>query len=313
MLDTEEGRAWLNELMRRREAMVWDNPPEEAPAMQQLIALKQYEMQQRIHAHDNSLQAVPQPVIRWRKTLRYAAIWTGLIMLSGLAVWKFGKGHKPLQYVEMVNPKGAPARHVLPDSTIVYLGAGSRLTYAATYPQTGRDITLTGEAFFDVVRDDRHPFSIRSGALITRVLGTSFRITAYDDGQQEVAVATGSVSISAVREEKPTELAQLTAGRKITYQPGTGKAIPGIADVSSIEQWKAGDLVFADRTMGDVVIALERRYGVTFRFEKAATALRIVSGTFSATDSLTSVLDMLGFVGKFSYRFSADEKICIIR
>ncbi|NML37708.1 DUF4974 domain-containing protein [Chitinophaga sp. G-6-1-13] len=313
LLDTGEGRALLDALMRRREMMVWDNPPEESAAMQQLWSQKQQEMQQRIAAYEASMAAEKKPAIHWRKVLRYAAIWTGLIMLSGLALWKFGKSRRPVHYVEMTNAKGAPRRHVLPDSTVVYLAAGSSVKYPDSYPQTGRDIELSGEAFFDVAPDDIHPFTIRSGVLLTRVLGTAFRITAYEGQIQEVVVTTGKVSISALQEEKTTELAQLTAGRKITWQPETGKAIQSAADIRSIEQWKAGDLVFTDMQMAEVVLALERRYGVTCRFEKTVTAKHVVSGTFSATDSLTGVLDMLGFVGKFSYHLSADGKTCIIK
>ncbi|MBC9914301.1 FecR family protein [Chitinophaga varians] len=313
LLDTDEGRALLDELMRRREMMVWDNPPEENAAMQPLWRQKQQEMQQRITAYEAGKVTEKKPVVSWRKVLRYAAIWTGLIMLSGLAVWKFGKSRRPVHYVEMDNPKGVPQRHVLPDSTVVYLAAGSRMKYPDSYPQTGRDIELSGEAFFDVVRDDAHPFSIRSGTLLTRVLGTAFRVTAYEGQAQEVAVASGKVAISALRKEKATELAQLTAGRKITWQPATGEVTQSAADISSIEQWKAGDLVFADLPMEQVAQALERRYGVAFRFEKNAIAKHVVSGTFSATDSLPGVLDMLGFVGKFSYRLTADGKTCMIK
>ncbi|MBC9930171.1 FecR family protein [Chitinophaga qingshengii] len=309
LLETPEGRAILDELMRRREMMAWDYPPEENEEMQELLRRRQQEMQQRIAVHEGKRSRT----IDWRKSLRYAAIWGGLMILSGLALWKSGKGRTDIHYVEMTNPNGVPARHVLPDSTVVYLAAGSRLKYPDTYPQTGRSIELQGEAFFDVKQDKAHPFTILTGTMLTRVLGTSFRITAYDGKEQEVIVATGKVSVSMVQQEKVTELAQLTAGRKITYHPATGEAVPGMADISHMEQWMAGDLMLADMTMGEVATILERRYGVTFRFANTNAAKHMVSGTFSAASSLMEVLDMLGFVGKFSYRLSADGKICTIQ
>lgn len=313
LLETPEGKAILDELMRRREMMAWDYPPEENEAMQELVLRKQTDMQQRIAVHESGQPLKATRTINWRKSLRYAAIWGGLMMLSGLALWKSGKRRTDIHYVEMSNPNGIPARHVLPDSSVVYLAAGSRLKYPDTYPQTGRSIELHGEAFFDVKQDKSHPFTILSGTILTRVLGTSFRITAYDGKEQEVIVATGKVSVSTVHKETVTELAMLTAGRKITYHPETGKVVPGVADISHMEQWIAGDLLLAEMTMGEVTTILERRYGVTFRFVNTNAAKHMVSGTFSAASSLTEVLDMLGFVGKFSYRLSADGKICTIQ
>ncbi|MCW3465161.1 FecR family protein [Chitinophaga nivalis] len=321
ILDTNEGRILLDTLIRRREALAWDYPLAESMAMQQHIRQQQQAMQQRIAGYESSLPAPAvvkeKHTISWRKSLRYAAIWTGCILLSGLAVRKLSKNRlaatTEIRYVEKVNPSGAPRRHVLPDSTVVYLAAGSRLKYPATYPKTGRDIELRGEAFFDVTRDERHPFTIRSGTMLTRVLGTSFKITAYEGQEQQVAVATGKVSISAVHAEKTTELALLTPGHKITYHPATGQATAGKADISSMEQWKAGNLVFTDMTMGNVAVMLEHRYGVSVRFENAVIARQVVSGLFSATESLSEVLDMTGFVGKFSYRISPDGKTCTIQ
>ncbi|RBL90082.1 FecR family protein [Chitinophaga flava] len=321
LLETADGQALLDKLMQQQETTTWQHPPEENPVMLEHVQQKQQEMQQRIAAWETSQQPyIPHKDKRspyWIKPFRYAAASIGFILLSGLAAWQLSKKRistpTAIRYIKMVNPTGAPKRHLLPDSTVVYLAAGSTLTYPVTYPETGRDIALQGEAFFDVKQDASHPFLIRTGTMLTRVLGTSFRITSYAEQEQEVVVATGKVSISAVKNATTTELALLTPGRKITYQPSTGKAILGKADISSIEQWKAGDLLFADMPMGKVAAMLERRYGVSFRFENAGTAGHVVSGTFPATISLAEVLDMLGFVGKFSYHLAADGKTYTIR
>ncbi|WP_160711348.1 FecR family protein [Chitinophaga solisilvae] len=316
LLDTEAGRTMLDELLHRREAAAWNNPPAHNVAMQEVIRRKQAEMQQRIQDNENREQPPVGRIINLGKIFRYAAVWVGLILLSGLTIRELRKQRvtdTTIRYIEKVNPKGAPERYLLPDSTVVYLAAGSRLKYPDTYPQTGRDIELQGEAFFDVSRDEVHPFTIRSGMILTRVLGTSFRITAWEGQQQEVAVATGKVSISTVAAAKITELGMLTPGRKITYDPETGKAVPGAADISSIEQWKAGGLLFTEMPMHNVAIALERRYGIAFHFDNAGAARHVVSGSFSAADSLPAIVDMLAFVGKFSYRLSADGKTYFIK
>lgn len=313
ILDGQEGRELLDELMRKRETQAWNHPAVADRDMQELVRGKQAEMQQRIAAHESQQRSFSgkKVVIRWSKPLRYAAIWAGVLILGGLAVWQFKKNRIPVMaevhYVEKVNQHGIPERYTLPDSTVVYLAAGSTLMYPETYPATGRDVHLLGEAFFDVTRDESHPFTVLSGEMKTRVLGTSFRVTAFEDHEQEVAVATGKVSVSSVDGEKTTGLALLTPGLKVTYNAQTGRAVKGKVDVYNLEQWKAGELIIDEQPMSVVARELERRYDIQLTFSDPEAANNRVSGAFSATEPVSNVLDMLGFVGKFRHE-SRDGK-----
>ncbi|MCW3467840.1 FecR family protein [Chitinophaga nivalis] len=320
ILDSQEGQYLLDELLRQRELSAWNNPEEPDPVMKEVIRSRLEEVQQRIAAHENQHRSFAddrRTSIHRLKIFRYAAVWTGLLILAGFAVWQIKKNRiqdiEEVQYVEKVNPIGSPVRYALPDSTVVFLAAGSSLKYPATYPETGRDVVLQGEAFFDVKQDEAHPFNIRSGNMQTRVLGTSFKVKAYEGHEQEVAVITGKVSVSAIQEEKATALALLTPGLKVTYNPKTGKATRREFDVNGITAWKAGGLVFTDMTMGQVAIELERRYGIEVIFKEANISGNIVSGTFSANEPVTDILDMLGFVGKFTYKYTHDGKIFTIQ
>ncbi|MEC5144174.1 FecR domain-containing protein [Chitinophaga sp. 212800010-3] len=308
LLNTREGHQLLDTLISQREQQAWDNPPKPDPAMQEIIQNKQAEMMARISAEPHRgrpFQDKARAIIQLRKPLRYAAIWTGLLLVAGFAGWQIKKnyhaGMAAVHYVEKSNRQGIPVCYTLPDSTLVYLAAGSTLKYPEAYPQNGRDVQLLGEAFFDVKPDKDHPFSIHSGNIETRVLGTSFRITAFAGQQQEVAVATGRVSVSAIHQEETTTLAELTPGMKVTYDPQSGKTLKGKVDIYKLEQWKSGELTIDEQPMTAVALQLERRYGVQLVFADPETANSRVSGTFSATEPVSGVLDMLGFVGKFRH------------
>ncbi|WP_418895154.1 FecR family protein [Limibacterium fermenti] len=313
LLKSKKGQQMLDELLEEREAADWNNPPEEDEAMQELVRAKQAEMQERIAAYERR-RPFSVNFIRWGS---YAAVFAGILVLTTLVLWQGPKGgyfggNQP-QYVEITNSGGLPERHLLPDSTEVYLAAGSTLKYPETFSKTGRNIELQGEAFFDVKRDEARPFTIRSGNMETRVLGTSFKVTAFAGQEQEVAVATGKVSVRSVNEEKAAEPVLLTRGLKVNYNPQTGEVKTGEVDVHSLEQWKSGTLIFNEQTMSLIARQLEGRYGVQIGFSDQKIANHRVSGTFAAGEAVTEILDMLGFVGKFRYETTDDGKKFVIR
>lgn len=320
LLHTQEGQDQLDVLIQVQEQEAWDNPAATNLAMQEIVRSKLTEMQQRIAAEEGRsrpFEGRTRAIFRINRSFRYAAVWAGILLLAGWSIWKIRENHHTgtavLRFVEKTNRQGIPVRYALPDSSVVYLAAGSTVKYPESYPQTGREVQLQGQAFFDVQKDETHPFSIRTGNMETRVLGTSFRITAFAGQKQEVAVATGRVSVCSVLEEKATELTQLTPGTKITYDPQSGKALKGRVDIYSLEQWKAGELAIDEQPMAEVARELERRYGVELKFIDPETANARVSGTFSATEPVSGVLDMLGFVGKFRHERADGKTIKIYK
>jgi transmembrane sensor len=99
--------------------------------------------------------------------------------------------------VEQVNKTGAMIKMVLSDGTVVSLEDNSSLRYYNDYRgKTYRKVYLTGEAFFDVAKNTQQPFLVYANEVVTKVLGTSFRVKAYDDGKDViVSVKEGKVSV----------------------------------------------------------------------------------------------------------------------
>lgn len=318
LLASKAGQSLLDALIEERETTEWNNPPEMDSAKQKLVERKQVEMQHRIKEYE-SRRLFHNRFIRWGS---YAAVFIGVLVVTTLLVRQNtlngGFGSPETQYTEISNPTGLPALHVLPDSTKVYLAAGSTLRYPEAFSKKGRDIELQGEAFFDVTRDESRPFTIHSGTMETRVLGTSFKVTAFDGQEQEVAVATGKVSVRVARDENgvtgeknTSEAVLLTRGLKVNYDPQTGKATTGSVDVHSLEQWKTGSLYINEQQMSLVARQLESRYGIRLAFANTEAARHRVSGTFAANESVSEVLNMLGFVGKFRYESSDGKNFTI--
>lgn len=98
--------------------------------------------------------------------------------------------------LESTNRSDAPLTITLDDGSTVALAKNSRLSYPERFGPDQRSVILTGEAFFEVAKDAGRPFYIYSNELVTKVLGTSFRIRAFEqDRQVIVQVRTGRVSV----------------------------------------------------------------------------------------------------------------------
>ena len=186
---------------------------------------------------------------------------------------------------------------VLPDSSRVWLNAGSTLTYAAVFEASERLVKLEGEAFFEVRRNPRRPFRVESGPATTRVLGTSFNLRAYPaDRAVELTVATGKVSFAG----EQGAVAVVTPGQGAVLEKQTNRLITVRVPDENAWAWQSGRLRFAGQPLREVLPALERYYGVTFHLSNEALASCRFTGTFHRAP-LAEVLQVLAATLQLRY------------
>ncbi|RYZ94255.1 MAG: hypothetical protein EOP47_28175, partial [Sphingobacteriaceae bacterium] len=102
----------------------------------------------------------------------------------------------PVQTLEVAAANGSVSSIVLTDGTKIWLNGGSKLKYPNTFRGDRREVSVEGEAFFDVTHDADKPFIVRSGEISTQVLGTSFNVKAYaDEHLLKVNVVSGKVGV----------------------------------------------------------------------------------------------------------------------
>ena len=122
--------------------------------------------------------------INYRYLLRIAAILVFVFSISLIVVQvNFNDPVKPtsVALVEKVSLPGQKISTLLPDGTIVKLNTDSKIITPAQFSENSREVTLIGEAFFDVKRDESRPFTIKTASMEVTVLGTSFSVSAYED------------------------------------------------------------------------------------------------------------------------------------
>lgn len=147
----------------------------------------------------------------------------------------------------------------MPDGSTVQLNENSQLSYINNFVNN-RQLILRGEAFFDVVRDEAHPFSIESEKTMTTVLGTSFNIRAYpNEAFVEVYVATGKVSFSEnLGHQTPLLLEKENTG---TLNKKDWTLQKENTTQSNALAWRSKTLIFEDAPLQNVIADLNRCYG----------------------------------------------------
>lgn len=241
----------------------------------------------------------------YQKIVRVAAVVIPLLILSGGYLY-YSSARSRL--IEVSVAYGERKHLLLPDSSEVWLNAGTVLKYPRKFADNGRSVYLDGEGYFSVRKNAAKPFIVEASRLSVKVLGTRFNVKAYSDDENITATLTsGKVEVNAPtlkpRVLKPNE--QLTYNRSTSYVSIT--EVPA-ADTDS---WITGKLIFTNASLSEIRQTLERRYNVMIENATAIPASERYTVRFLKNESLDEVLNVLGDIAGFGYRKSG-EKIKLI-
>lgn len=190
----------------------------------------------------------------------------------------------------------------LPDGTKVWLHEYSELTYENGLRGSERIVKLKGMAFFDVHRDEEHPFIIQTPKGEVKVLGTSFEVLAFErDSFERVTVNTGKVQFTG---KNGGELVLTVNDEGIIAKSGT--ATKHRVDAATLTSWHAGSLDFSNDTMDKVAEKLERYFHVKVVFKNEAIRNCHFTGSYEHP-KLTEILDALSRALQITYTQQADR------
>ncbi|MEO1254993.1 MAG: FecR domain-containing protein, partial [Bacteroidota bacterium] len=249
-------------------------------------------------------------------------------LLIGIGFWiYFTQAIAPeINYITKTTQRGQRATITLSDGSIVRLNAESSITFPESFAQLEtRDIQLIGEAFFDVARNESKPFKIKSGELLTTVLGTSFNINAYPEKESiAVTVATGKVRVEAsdqqsinegysepaLSTDRLVEEEVLIPGQQAVFDKQTLNITKSEINLDKYLAWEKGIILMDNVTLEKATEILSRWYGATFSFENEAIKGCSIDGEFK-NDRLTNILDNIKVLMDIDYQIKPDNKIII--
>jgi len=226
----------------------------------------------------------PAPARRWTMPALSAAAML-LLALAGALFWRTTTRAPEARYSTAA---GALRDVRLADGTRVKLGGSSVLTVAAGYGDAAREVAVQGDAFFEVVHDERRPFVVRTHDARVHDLGTAFTVRADSAAGTRVVVTEGVVTLGLAGGRQDTLRAGdrgHTAGRRVRVER---RAATG-DDVA----WTRGEIVFRDVPLATAATELRRWYGVTVVVDDPALARRRINATFERSQNVDDVVRVL--------------------
>ena len=251
------------------------------------------------------MNEIPLSVNKKSRSLRswtkIAASWTILLLLSGVLGW-YLRGNKEQHEVESkllsmettVQTKlGSQSMVDLPDGSTVWLNAGSKITYNETYNEDDREVSLIGEACFDVKTNPEKPFVVKVGDISVKALGTTFNIKAYPEDQViTTTLVKGKVviegtdvndekfsitmkpnenityltNLKSVKEHQKITATPIKTDKKVEFKMPEKVIIDDNIKPELFTSWKDDSWIIEKQLLGNLIKDFERRYDVEIKF-----------------------------------------------
>lgn len=235
--------------------------------------LKKYPAEKALEKVQNKIQKKSQSKLtRFRKLIsnqlmRYAAAVLVAVLLSVAGYEIVSNKAESPKILEISSTDQVVKSFKLPDGTLVSLNSDTQLKYPKRFGKETREVTIEGEAFFEVKTNKNKPFIIHAGNAQIKVLGTSFNVSAYPRARLlEVIVETGKVQVSnkLTVTEQTNELI-LDPGDKGTLVYSSNALLKTTNQDPNFMAWKTHNLIFRATSLNEVISNLEKVYKVNIR------------------------------------------------
>lgn len=193
----------------------------------------------------------------------------------------------------------------LPDGSLVWLNAASSLTYAVSMVKDGkREVKLSGEGYFEVVKDKAHPFIVKTDHQHVQVLGTHFNINAYtDEPVTRTTLLEGSVTVT--KNDNQSKLT-LIPGEQAELAEQSGLQLRQV-DAQDAVAWKMGYFKLNSTPLEDVMRQVSRWYDVEVIYENEKSRSMVFEGTVSRFDNVSRLLKTLENTGAVKFRIAGKK------
>lgn len=198
------------------------------------------------------------------------------------------------KYNQLIIPFGKNSSVRLPDGTIAYLNAGSRLVYPTFFTGSKREVFLYGEGFFDVHHNKKQPFIVRTSNQEVEVLGTKFNISAYPSDQiSETVLVEGKVKLTTNDFSLFNEDHILEPDQMASYDTESRKTSISKVDANKHVSWYLGYINFETLQLSSLLKRLERYYNIKIKLDDPRLGTKTLSGKLLLKDDLKTVMNVL--------------------
>lgn len=283
-----------------------DEAPENRQAFKKermLYDIALFTNEQQLRQKDKMRRSLP--LLKW--SARIAAVV--LVAIScGLLIKEYQYNQAaPMQTIAV--PAGQRAQITLADGTRIWLNAKSTLTYASNFGRNDRNVTLEGEAYFEVAKNKEIPFYVNTERNKVRVVGTSFNVCAYKESNEfETTLVEGIVEIYAANIKKP--IAQLEKNE--FFGEYNGKRKKTVLPSYEYLRWKDGLYCFDDSELGHILNRLQLYYNVKITVKNKELLSHRYTAKFKEQDGVEHILKVIQKDQHFTYTMNEEKDEIII-
>ncbi len=211
---------------------------------------------------------------------------TSIGINSGAIAYQAGEPETTIQYNTLTTKRGevSPYPLVLPDGSKVWLNAASSITFPTAFNGRTRNVTVTGEAYLEIIHNQKQPFTVKTATHTIEDIGTEFDVKAYVDETAATTLISGSVKVNETL-LKPGE--QVVSG-SVQH-----------VDIADVIAWKSGNFHFTDAKLSDILRQASRWYDVDITYENESLKDKkfgAITTRFAKASQLLHVLELTGEV-----------------
>lgn len=210
---------------------------------------------------------------------------------------------------------GKKSMIVLSDGTKVWLNAGSQLIYPAVFSAKTRQVTLIGEAFFDVTKNPHNPFVVHASDVSVQVLGTRFDVSAYpEDKIIQTVLEEGKVNLTYLGNGilNREHVVEMIPNQMVEFDKTSGETTSKVVNVSKYVSWKDGMLEFEKAELGRALMQVERFYNVKIHLSDPVIGTYKLSGKLDLKDEAEDVLNVIKLTVPIDWQKKSNGDFVII-
>ncbi len=253
---------------------------------------------------------IEAPAMPRRRTIRIA-MWSAaasILILLGVGYFGFLHNSSPASEVKMLVYETRNKERLqvtLPDSTKVWLNAGSRLECPEVFEPGFRQVKLSGEAYFDVVRRVKQPFYVQTNKLRVSVLGTQFTVSDYQhDTSAETVLISGKVNVNVLSDSIKRAF-ELSPNEQLIFDGQQHATTIQTVAASQWAEWINGRLYFDNAELGFIINSLEHWYGKKIECSRELGALYRLTFTVR-NESMEQTVRLMQSIAPISFRETTD-------
>lgn len=207
---------------------------------------------------------------------KYAAIIVFAFLLGSVITTQFNKQPELTSFAEVKVPLGQMSEMTLYDGTKVWLNSGTTLRYNNNFGKEDRNISLEGEAFFEVTKNEI-PFKVKLKDTEVEVLGTKFNVISFNhENHSQITLVEGKVNVN---NSSGLKIAELKPSEQFYFDNTTKKATIRQVETNFFTSWIEGKIVFDDEDFSEISRKLERWYNVDIQFSDESIGELHFTGT----------------------------------